>query len=142
MKNKVTHVLSALTFAIFIFIAFGTDDENSNSSSGSGGTGTDTETEQKQNSEPDVEILQHSSEYNSTMNSYTVHCRVRNNTNDLISYLDIKATFYDEQGKIVGTGTGNAANLAAGAEKTIDVMAMGVDNADRYEVQINNVMYQ
>ena len=142
MQNKVTHLLSAFTLAIFIFIAFGTYDQNSDSSSSGSGTGTDTETEQKQNSKPEVEILQHSSEYESSMNSYTVHCRVRNNTNKLVSYIDIKATFYDEQGTIVGTGTGNATNLAAGAEKTIDVMALDVDNADRYEVQINNVMYQ
>jgi len=94
-----------------------------------------------QNNSPAVEILQHSYQYEPSLNYYTIHCRVKNNTSRLVSYLDIKATFYDKGKKIVGTGLGNAANLAAGAEKTVDVMALDVDNADDYEVQIDNIIY-
>lgn len=90
----------------------------------------------------DIEILKHSMTYESTMGAHTIHCRTRNNTDKLVMYMDIKATFYDKDGNIVGTGLGNTANLAGHAEKTIDVMAIGVENASKYEVQVDNVMYQ
>jgi tetratricopeptide (TPR) repeat protein len=86
-----------------------------------------------------IEILKCSSDYKSTTNSYTITCRVKNNTDKLVSYMDIQATFYDKDGKIVGTGMGNAVNLAAGAEKTIKVLALDIDNADKCEVQIDNI---
>ncbi|MDD3005839.1 FxLYD domain-containing protein, partial [Flavobacterium sp.] len=56
----------------------------------------------------------------------------------LINYVDIKATFYDKDGNIVGTGLGNAANFAGGAEKTIDVIGLDIQNCEKYEVQVNN----
>lgn len=89
---------------------------------------------------PNVEILQQTATYQEAMDSYTIHCRVRNNTKELINYVDVKATFYDKQGTIVGTGMGNAANFAAGAEKTIDVIGIDIQNCDRYEVQVDNVI--
>lgn len=76
------------------------------------------------------------------MKSYTIHCRVRNNTDKLISYVSLNATFYDKSGKIVGTGMGNDLNLAAGKEKTIDVVALSIENADHYDVEIDDVMYK
>lgn len=87
---------------------------------------------------PDIEILKHNATYEETMDSYTVHCRVKNNTEELIGYVDLKATFYDKKGNIVGTGIGNAANFAAGAEKTIDVIGLDIQNCENYEVQVNN----
>lgn len=87
---------------------------------------------------PDVEILKHDATYEESMDSYTVHCRVKNNTDELIDYVDLKATFYDKKGNIVGTGLGNAANFAAGAEKTIDVIGLDIQNCEKYEVQVNN----
>jgi hypothetical protein len=117
----------------FLFLAFGSGD---NDTAKAGGKNTVKETE----TAPEVEILSQNGVYEPELNSYTIHCRVKNNTDDLISYLDLQATFYDKAGKIVGTGLGNAANLAAGAEKTIDVMAMDVDNVAKYEVVVNNVM--
>jgi hypothetical protein len=89
---------------------------------------------------PELEILQHNSTYEEVTQMHTIHCKVKNNSSDLVSYIDLKATFYDKAGNIVGTGMGNAANLAGGATKTIDVMAIGVENEDRYEVEIDNVM--
>lgn len=89
---------------------------------------------------PDVEILKHNATYEESMDSYTVHCRVKNNTEELIDYIDLKATFYDKDGNIVGTGIGNAANFAAGAEKTIDVLGLDIQNCENYEVQINNTL--
>lgn len=87
---------------------------------------------------PDVEILKHNATYEEIMNSYTVHCRVKNNIDELIDYVDLKATFYDKKGNIIGTGLGNAANFAAGTEKTIDVIGLDIQNCEIYEVQINN----
>lgn len=97
-------------------------------------------TPEVEETKPDIEILKQSSTYEDVMDAYTIHCRVRNNTDELINYVDLKATFYDKQGNIVGTGMGNAVNFAAGAEKTIDVMGMDIQNCDTYEVQVDNVM--
>lgn len=135
MNKKIRHFVSAIAVGVFLVFAYGSDDSSST------GTGTDTVKTESGESKPAVEILQHKANYEATMNSYTIHCRVKNNTEKLVSYLDIQATFYDEKGNIVGTGMGNAANLAAGAEKTVDVMALDIDNAAKYEVQVDNIMY-
>lgn len=87
-----------------------------------------------------LEIVKHNLTYESSIGAHTIHCRVKNNTGNLYTYLDITATFYDKDGNIVGTGMGNATNLAGGATKTVDVMAMGVENADSYDVAIDNMV--
>lgn len=131
-KKIIKHVLSTIVVCFFIFLAFG---------SGETGTSTDTVKSEDGTEVPAVEILQHTSEYESYTNSYTIHCRVKNNTDKLVTYMSINATFYDKNGTIVGTGMGNTANLAAGAEKTIDVLGLDINNADKYEVQVDNIMY-
>lgn len=137
MKKTVQHLFSALVFAGFIFIAFGSLDGKKTKRNLNSTSTTISETE---NSIPDVEILKQSAKYESTLNSYTIHCRLRNNTSELITYLDLKATFYDKDGNIVGTGIGNATNFAAGAEKTVDVMGLDIQNCQTYEVEIGNVI--
>jgi hypothetical protein len=89
---------------------------------------------------PELEILKTSE----TSNEFarTIHVKVRNNTDHLISYADLKGVYYDKKDGIVGTGMGNTANIAAGATKTIDIMSTGIDNADHYEVEVGNVMGQ
>ncbi len=87
---------------------------------------------------PALEILSKSATSNEFAS--TIHVKVRNNTDHLVQYLDLKSVYYDKKGTIVGTGLGNAANLAAGATKTIDVMATGIEHATKYEVEIGNVM--
>jgi hypothetical protein len=135
MKRKVQHLFSALALAGFIFIAFGSeDDEKSNSkTSSSAAAGVES-------SKQDVEILKQSATYEPTLNTYTIHCRLKNNTSELISYMDLNATFYDKKGNIVGTGIGNAVNFAGGAEKTVDIMGLDIQNCETYEVQIGNVL--
>ena len=135
MNKKVKHLVSAIAVGFFLILAYSSGDSSKT------GTGTDKVKTESGESKPAVEILQHSADYESTMNSYTIHCRVKNNTDKLVTYMDIQATFYDKEGKIVGTGMGNAANLAAGAEKTVDVQALDIDNANDYEVQVDNIMY-
>jgi hypothetical protein len=135
MKRKIQHLFSALILAAFIFIAFGSgDDEKSNLNTDS------TVITTSENSKPEVEILKQSAKYEPTLSSYTIHCRLKNNSSELISYLDLKATFYDKKGNIVGTGIGNASNFAAGAEKTVDVMGLDIQNCDTYEVEIGTVL--
>lgn len=135
MKRKVQHLFSALVLAGFIFIAFGSGDgKKSNSSNDS------TTIVNAGNSKPDVEILKQTAKYEPTFSSFTIHCRLKNNSSELISYLDLKATFYDKDGNIVGTGTGNAANFAAGAEKTVDVMGLDIQNCETYEIEVGTVL--
>lgn len=135
MKRKVQHLISALALSGFIFIAFGSGDDEKNSSKFNSTTISDSEI-----SKPEVEIVKQSAKYDPTFSSYTVHCRLKNNSSTLISYLDLKATFYDKNGNIVGTGIGNAVNFAAGAEKTVDVMGLDIQNCDKYEVEIGTVL--
>lgn len=137
MKRKVQHLFSALALTGFVFIAFGSDDDKKSNSRTNSKTDYTTVTE---NSKPDVEILKQSAKYESTMSSYTIHCRLKNNSTDLITYLDLKATFYDKDGNIVGTGIGNAANFASGAEKTVDVIGLDIQNCETYEVEIGTVL--
>lgn len=88
---------------------------------------------------PNLEILQTTSKNDGFANY--VYVRVKNNTGNLCSYAGLKVTYFDKAGKIVGTGMGNTSNLAAGAERTIDCIAMNIDGADKYEVEIENVMW-
>lgn len=134
MKKRIQHLISAFVLTGFLFMAFGSDNDKTESGKASSSSEPSTNSEKK----PDVEILKHDATFEESMDSYTIHCRVRNNTDKLINYVDIKATFYDKDGNIVGTGLGNAANFAAGAEKTIDVMGLDIQNCEKYEVQINN----
>ena len=87
---------------------------------------------------PDLEVLKTSETANEI--ARTIHVKVRNNTDHLISYADLKGVYYDKKDGIVGTGMGNAANIAAGATKTIDIMSMGIEGADHYEVEVGNVL--
>lgn len=135
MNRKAKHLLSALFFAGFIFLAFGSIDDDKKTFKNNSTTISNTES-----SIPDVEIIKKSAKYDSYLNSYTIHCRLKNNTNELITYIDLKASFYDKNGNIVGTGIGNATNFAAGSEKTIDVIGLDIQNCDTYEVEIGNVL--
>jgi len=89
-----------------------------------------------------VEILQTTHDFEKYSESYTLHVRVKNNTDKLISYLQLNATFFDKDGKIVGTGIGNTVNFSGDAEKTVDVIGMDIQKAADYEVQIEQVMYE
>lgn len=130
--RKMLNFLSVAGMAVFLVSAVATGDSDSKSNSSPSTT--------KESKKKDVEIVKTSDSYESFTNSYTIHCRVRNNTSKLIQYLDITATFYDKKGNIVGTGIGNCVNLAGGSEKTVDVIGLDIDNVDSYEVQIDNVM--
>lgn len=95
--------------------------------------------EERAAGKPEIEILQSTPKSDGYANY--VHVRVRNNTNKLCTYADLSVTYFDKAGNIVGTGMGNTSNLAAGAERTIDCIAMNIEGADKYEVQVGNVMW-
>lgn len=92
--------------------------------------------------EPELEILKQTDENGAygVDGAHIIHVKVRNNTGDLMQFVSLKGVFYDKKNNIVGTGLGNGMNLAAGASKTIDVVASGIDNADHYEVEVENVL--
>ncbi|NDC40816.1 MAG: hypothetical protein EBZ77_04570 [Chitinophagia bacterium] len=86
----------------------------------------------------DITILK-SSALSKGMGLVEVDVRIRNG-NEPVSYADFVATFYDEQGNMLGTGIGNTTNLAAGAEKTVVCIASQINQFAKYDVQVNNVM--
>jgi hypothetical protein len=87
-----------------------------------------------------VEIVKTSSKYNETLDGYKLFCQVKNNSASLLKYVTVKATFYNSDGKIVGTGVGNATNISSNAESTITIFASNVTNATKYDVKVSNVM--
>lgn len=91
-------------------------------------------------SKDDIEVVK-SSETN-TESMRTVHVEVKNNTEKLLSTGQIKIVYTDKAGSIVGTGLGTILNLAAGKSKVVDCLAMGIDGAENYEVQVEPMLYE
>jgi hypothetical protein len=142
-------------YTFLFFIALGVigalidDDSSSSTSSGSETTGAAIKTEfdeemaneKAEVAKPDIELLKHNAKWGEYGNSVTIHCRVKNNTNKLASYVEVSVTFFDKDGTVVGTGMGNTTNFAAGKERTIDALAMNIEDAAKYEVDITNVYW-
>lgn len=72
----------------------------------------------------------------------TVHVEVKNNTSKLLTAGQIKVIYKGKDGGIVGTGNGAILNLAAGKTKVVDCLAMGVEGASTYEVQVEPMIYE
>lgn len=138
MKKAILNLASIAGLCTFAFMFYASGDVKKDKASGSQ-SGSDIE--EKTENKKDVEILKSSATYEPYMKAYTVHCRIKNNTNKLISYLDLTATYYDKSGKIVGTGMGNCVNLPAGEERTVDVMGLDISNKATYEVEVGTVMF-
>lgn len=85
-----------------------------------------------------IEILHH----NATADQFAqyVHVEVKNNSDQLIQYVELKGVWKDASGNIVGTGIGNASNLPAGQTKTIDVTGLDIQNAATYDIEISQVL--
>ncbi len=93
----------------------------------------------KEEKKPKIEILQTTEKGDSF--SRTVYVRAKNNTNKLCSYCEFNVTYFDANGKIVGTGMGNTTNFAAGSERTIECIALEIEGAAKFEVQQGTVMF-
>jgi hypothetical protein len=89
----------------------------------------------------EIAVLKNSMKADGLGNAYT-YVTLKNNTSNLASYVDVNVVYYDKGGNVVGTGMGNTANLAAGRERVVTCIAMEIEGAYRYEVSVNNVMWQ
>ena len=101
---------------------------------------TEGSTEVAETSKEDIEVVK-SSETNTEMMK-TVHVEVKNNTDKLLTTGQIKIVYTDKDDTIVGTGLGTILNLAAGKTKVVDCIAMGVEGATEYEVQVEPMLYE
>lgn len=101
---------------------------------------TDSNTEVAETSKEDIEVVKHNETIDDIMR--TVHVEVKNNTDELLTTGQIKIVYTDKDGAIVGTGLGTILNLAAGKTKVVDCIAMGVDGATEYEVQVEPMLYE
>lgn len=97
-------------------------------------------TEVAETSKEDIEVVKHNETIDDIMR--TVHVEVKNNTDELLTTGQIKIVYTDKDGAIVGTGLGTILNLAAGKTKVVDCIAMGVDGATEYEVQVEPMLYE
>ncbi|WP_269222026.1 hypothetical protein [Flavobacterium sp. IMCC34518] len=94
-----------------------------------------TETEKE-----DIEVIRHNE--TTTDMTRTVHVEVKNNTDKLLSTGLIKIVYTDKGNNIVGTGQGTILNLGAGKTKVVDCLAMSIDGATNYEVQVEPMLYE
>ena len=97
-------------------------------------------TEITETSKDDIEVLKFSE--TSADRTSTVHVEVKNNTNDLLTAGQIKVIYEDKDGNIVGTGLGTILNLAAGKTKVVDCLAVDVEGAATYSVEVTPLTYE
>lgn len=84
---------------------------------------------------PDLQIIQEKAEGEgkSFRNIFVV---VRNNSSILQEYVQVNATWYDKDGKLVGKGMGNTQNLASGAKRSIEIFCPDIIGGVKYELEI------
>lgn len=88
----------------------------------------------------EIEIIKTSSKNDDL--SQHVYVTVKNKSNKLCKSLMLESIYTDAAGKTVGTGNGAALNIAGGATKVVDCMAMGVEGATKYNVQIGLALFE
>ena len=66
---------------------------------------------------------------------------VKNNSGILQDYVQVNATWYDKDGKLVGKGMGNTTNLADGAKRSIEVHCSDIVGGVRYELEIGKTPF-
>lgn len=133
LRNK--YLLSAIVITLFMVIAF--------SSSGSDEQTEDTAVSMDSVIEDQsIEILSHSATYDSLTHSYTISCSVKNTSDKPITHAEITSTCYDREDHSIGTGPGNIKNLPAGAETTIEMHVLGIqDSAVTHTVEVGKVIF-
>lgn len=128
MKKFIKWGLIVFVGLIILGAIFGKDDKK----------GTSNSTEQV--AVDDIEVVKQSE--TSTDNMSTVHVEVKNNTEKLLTGGQIKVIYEDAKGNIVGTGLGTILNLASGASKVVDCLAMDVVGATTYKVEVTPLSYE
>ncbi|MFV8351573.1 FxLYD domain-containing protein [Flavobacterium sp. XS2P14] len=101
---------------------------------------TEGKTEVAETSKEDIEVVKSSETTTERMS--TIHVEVKNNTDKLLNSGQIKVIYEDAKGNIVGTGLGTILNLASGASKVVDCLAMDVVGASTYRTEVTPLMYE
>lgn len=101
---------------------------------------TEGKTEATETSKEDIEVIKSSETTTERMS--TIHVEVKNNTDKLLNSGQIKVIYEDAKGNIVGTGLGTILNLASGASKVVDCLAMDVVGASTYRTEVTPLMYE
>lgn len=105
-----------------------------------GGSGSKQVATEAEASKPAIEVVSHNLKTDEF--STTVFAVVKNNSDKTASYLDISSYFYDAEGVVLGSGMGNATEIAPGATKTIEIMCVDdVSKATQYKVELGNVTW-
>ena len=101
---------------------------NSDGSNGGGGSNdAPEETADPESDEPDVKILEHEMEYDDMMGAKVVG-KVKNTTDSELSYMQVKAKFFDDSDTRVGEGMWNASDVSAGTEVQFETIPAQVDS--------------
>lgn len=100
----------------------------------------ETATAVSETSKEDIEIVKSSETVRERMS--IIHVEVKNNTEKLLTTGQLKVIYEDAKGNMVGTGTGTILNLAAGASKVVDCLAMDVVGASTYRTEVTPLMYE
>ena len=88
----------------------------------------------------DIEIVKSSETVRERMS--IVHVEVKNNTDKLLTSGQLKVIYEDSKGNMVGTGLGTILNLASGASKVVDCLAMDIVGASTYRIEVTPFMYE
>jgi hypothetical protein len=91
-------------------------------------------------SKEDIEIVKFSETVSDRMS--IIHVEVKNNTEKLLTTGQLKVIYEDAKGNMVGTGSGTILNLAAGASKVVDCLAMDIVGASTYRTEVTPLMYE
>ena len=134
MSLRKKYLLSAIVITLFMIIAF--------SSSGSDDRVEDTSSSADSLSEGHLlKILSQSATYDSITHSYTISCHVKNTGDKPIEHAEITSTCYDREEHVIGTGPGNIKDLPAGAETTIEMHVLGIeDSSSTHKVEIGKIV--
>ncbi len=89
-----------------------------------------------------IQILQKTLKYNPDISACKIYLKVKNTSDYLCSYSHFVASLYDSNGSLLGTAIGNGINIPAGKEKTVDLTAGDVEMPSKYEIQIEDVIFQ
>lgn len=120
-----------------------TEDEGTTEPEGDGGDETTTEGDggdETTTSQPDIELVDHTMEYDDTMGA-TVVGTVRNTTDSEMSYMQVQARFFDSEETRVGEGLWNASDVAAGTEVSFETTPAMVDSEPAsYEVETSTTL--
>lgn len=66
---------------------------------------------------------------------------IRNNTDELFSFVQVNAVCRNEQGTVVATGFGNTLNLAPGESTTVTVIILNAEGCVRVTYEIDDISY-